>query len=288
MKKGILLGFITLIVVLLIIIILYFKPEIKVKNTEAQNLESKVNEDRRFNKNIADFKKPNSKKLRENNLGQTPPTEHINPEKLFQDINSSETSINYVKIDESGLPPFEIESLKQDYENLNRYGSYSGGVITNEFTKSADFKKALEKNGGIDNILNKLNFVPVDIENILGNNFKLIGADYSGALNKGKFNSIFRYYESDDKRKLEINEMYLNPENNYSIDIYQESINFYLSGIPATLQSLKGNKNQEIYSLDFTIKNRVFSISGEGFGYSDFLKINSEIVNHTIKNNSEY
>ena len=61
MKKGILLGFITLIVVLLIIIILYFKSEIKVKNTEAQNLESKVNEDRRFNKNIADFKKPNSK-----------------------------------------------------------------------------------------------------------------------------------------------------------------------------------------------------------------------------------
>lgn len=280
MIKKILLG-----IIVLAVVFMYFKPENPVEITENQTLSIETNKNEPSNENpepppVLNKIKPSTDSIKNNKLGQTRFIEDIDSEKLFQSINSSESNVNYIKIDESGLPPFEIENLKKDYDNLNRYGSYSGGVITNEFTKSDDFAKALERNGGIENILNKLNFIPTDVGGLLGNNFKLVGADYAGAINKGKFNSIFRYYESNDKRKLEVNEMYLNPENNYSIDIYQESINFYLSGIPATIQSLKNNENQEIYNLDFTVKNRVFSVSSEGIGYSDFLKINSEIINN--------
>ena len=61
-----------------------------------------------------------------------------------------------MKVADSGLPEFEINSLKRDFENLNKYGSYSGGNITHEFTKAGDLKVALEKNNGLKNILKKL------------------------------------------------------------------------------------------------------------------------------------
>ena len=183
-----------------------------------------------------------------------------------------------MKVADSGLPEFEINSLKRDFENLNKYGSYSGGNITHEFTKAGDLKVALEKNNGLKNILKKLSFTPTDIEASLGNDFKLVGADYSGALNKGKFNSIFRYYENNDGKRFEINEMYLTPENNYSLHIYIESLNFYLAGHLATLQNLKSVENKEIYNLDFNVNKRVFSISSEGLNYSEFLQTSIKIA----------
>jgi hypothetical protein len=199
-------------------------------------------------------------------------------ENLVQSSDNVDNNIKYMKVAESGLPEFEIDSLKRDFDNLNKYGSYSRGKITHEFTKAGDLKVALKKNNGLKNILKKLSFTPTDIEASLGNDFKLVGADYSGALNKGKFNSIFRYYENNDGKRFEINEMYLTPENNYSLHIYIESLNFYLAGHLATLQNLKSVENKEIYNLDFNVNKRVFSISSEGLNYSEFLQTSIKIA----------
>lgn len=109
-------------------------------------------------------------------------------ENLVQSSDNIDSNVKYMKVADSGLPEFEINSLKWDFENLNKYGSYSGGNIIHEFTKAGDLKVALEKNNGLKNILKKLSFTPTDIEASLGNDFKLIGADYSGALNKGIVN----------------------------------------------------------------------------------------------------
>lgn len=78
--------------------------------------------------------------------------------------------------------------------------------------------------------------------------------------------------------------MYLTPENNYSLNVYTESINFYLAGHPATLQSLKGADNKEIYNIDFAVNKRLFSISSEGFTYSEFLQTSIKIANSAEKN----
>ena len=206
-------------------------------------------------------------------------------ENLVQSSDNVDSNVKYMKVADSGLPEFEINSLKRDFENLNKYGSYSGGNITHEFTKAGDLKVALEKNNGLKNILKKLSFIPTDIEALLGNDLKLVGADYSGALNKGKFNSIFRYYENNDGKRFEINEIYLTPENNYSLHIYIESLNFYLAGHLATLQNLKSVENKEIYNLDFNVNKRVFSISSEGFNYSEFLQTSMKIAGLAEKNN---
>ena len=77
--------------------------------------------------------------------------------------------------------------------------------------------------------------------------------------------------------------MYLTPANNYSLNVYKESINFDLVGHPATLQSLKNAENKEIYNLDFNVNRRVFSISSEGFNYSEFLQTSMAIAHAAEK-----
>lgn len=208
------------------------------------------------------------------------PKKHIEPAESVY-VNGS--SVKYMSITESGLPQSEINNSKRDFDNLNKYGSYSGGAITHEFTKVDDFKVALQKNGSLQNILTKLSFVPTEIGVLLGSDFELIGADYSGTLNEGKFNSIFMYYEDNNKKKFEVNELYLIPDNNYSLNVYTESINFYLAGRPATLQNLKSSDNKEIFNIDFNVNRRVFSISAEGFNHSEFLRISKKIANSAQK-----
>lgn len=211
------------------------------------------------------------------NIKKAAPINSAEAEELFEAANRTNSQIHYVGIEESGLPPSEIAKLKQNFANLNSKGSYSGGRITHEFVNTTALKMALVKNGGLAKIIAKLNFVPTDMGKILGEDFKLVGAEYSGALNKGKFNSIFRSYEGPYGKRLEVNELYLTPDNNYSLEVYKDSINFNLHGHLATLQHLK-NADKDIYDLDFNVNKRVFSISAEGFSYSEFIDIGVEIA----------
>lgn len=194
---------------------------------------------------------------------------------------SNASRVEYVNLADSGLPPDEIDKLRQDFKHLKDTGSYSGGKITHEFVNTERFKIALQRHGGYKNIERQLNFVPTDVSNTLGNEFKLIGADYSGAYNQGKYNSVFRSYENGLGKRLEINEMYLNEENNVRITVYNEAINFNLLGYPATLQKIKGHKDngsKEIYDLDFIIGNRSVSMSAEGFSYPEFIALAQKIA----------
>lgn len=208
--------------------------------------------------------------INELNIKKAAPINSAEAEKLFEAANRANSQIHYVGIEKSGLPASEIAKLKQNFANLNSKGSYSGGRITHEFANTTALKMALVKNGGLARMIAKLNFVPTDIGKVLGEDFKLVGADYSGALNEGKFNSIFRSYDSAEGKRLEINELYLTPDNDYSLEVYKESINFNLQGHLATLQQLK-NADKDVYNLDFHVNKRAFSISAEGFSYAEFI-----------------
>lgn len=203
--------------------------------------------------------------------------------KLVQTENPN-NGAEYISIDNSGLPLDEINTLKRDFDNLKKLGSYSGGKMTHEFAQTTYFRWALLKNGGLNHILAKLNFMPINIGTLLGEDFKLIGADYSGAFNKGKFNSIFQSYESRSGKKVEINEMYLNPDNNVRLSIYIESINFDLLGHPATFQHLTSADDKDIFDLDFNINKRAFSISSEGLSHDEFLQLAVKIAKVANKN----
>ena len=63
--------------------------------------------------------------------------------------------------------------------------------------------------------------------------------------------------------------------------IYNEAINFDIIGNPATLQKLKGSieaGSKDIYDLDFNVGNRSFSMSAEGFSYSEFVALAQKIA----------
>lgn len=211
------------------------------------------------------------------------PITAIEAKNLVKTINP-DNGAEYISIDNSSLPIDEINSLKRNFDNLKQFGSFSGGKMTHEFAQTTYFRWALLKNGGLNHILAKLNFTPIDIGTLLGEDFKLIGADYSGAFNKGKFNSIFQSYESRSGKKVEINEMYLNPENNVRLTIYSESINFDLLSHPATFQQLTSADDKDIFDLDFNINKRAFSISSEGLSYDEFWQLAVKIVKAAEEN----
>ena len=194
---------------------------------------------------------------------------------------ANDSRVEYLNLVDSGLPPDELKKLRQDFSNLKTYGSYSQGKVTHEFTNTAKFKAALQRHGSFENVVKHLNFEPTEITSILGNEFKLVGADYSGAFNAGKYNSLFRSYDNGLGKRFEINEMYLNAENDVKMTIYNEAINFDIIGNPATLQKLKGSieaGSKDIYDLDFNVGNRSFSMSAEGFSYSEFVALAQKIA----------
>lgn len=203
--------------------------------------------------------------------------------KLVQDTKPNNAA-EYISINNSGLPEAETNALKRDFDNLSQFGSFSGGKITHEFSQTAYFRLALLKHGGLNRVLAGLNFTPIDISVLLGDDFKLIGADFSGAFHEGKFNSIFRSYKGNDGKRFEINEMYLNPDNNVKLSIYIESINFDLLGYPATFQRLKNSDNKDVFDLDFNLNKRAFSISSEGLSYAEFLEVAIKIARAAEEN----
>lgn len=215
-------------------ILLWLKNHDTLPKPEPTAIESSLNHDVKSPLNIS---------------GYAFPITAIEAKKLVQTGNPN-SGVEYISIDNSGLPLDEINTLKRD----------------------------------LNNILAKLNFTPIDISALLGDDFKLIGADYSGVFNKGKFNSIFRSYESRSGTKVEINEMYLNPENSVRLTIYTESINFDLFGHPATFQHLTSADDKDIFDLDFNINRRTFSISSEGLSDDEFLQLAIQIAKAAEEN----
>lgn len=212
------------------------------------------------------------------NISNAVPIKANDVENLITSLKNPNPNLVYVSLAKSELPPAEIQDLTQRSENLQKSGSLSGGKITHEFSQTDSFKKELIKQGTLEAIVKKLNFSPTDINAVLGDGFKLVGAGYSGAFNNGKYNSIFRTYQNSTNKRFEINEMYVPLNGDTTLVTYHELINFNLNGYPATFQKLKTADNQAIYDLDVNVKNRSFSVSSAGFSETEFLQTCAKIV----------
>ena len=141
--KKILLGGIALILLTLLLFIaskifLNLKPESDIKPTEKMA----------YNTDKTSVK-PDISQLAKNSKNAVPVNAiHINAtddKKLTQSLNTVNSSVEYMSVMKSELPPSEIDNLRQDFDNLSKYGSYSGGKITHEFANANEFKAALQK-----------------------------------------------------------------------------------------------------------------------------------------------
>lgn len=196
----------------------------------------------------------------------------------FSAINVlKENNINYVSIDDSTLDTDLKQSLKEQAENLKLYGSFSKGKQTHEFKNTSYYKERLKDLGNFLKIKEKLNFTPSEIDKILGSNFELVGADYSGTYveNEG-FDSVFRTYENNrDNSKIEINEMLINPANT-KVDFYKENTNTYINSSPATIEKIQTPRGY-IYNLSWINNQRSYYLSTQGLTESQVMQYAQKI-----------
>lgn len=168
----------------------------------------------------------------------------------------------YLPLVESTLPQEIKDNVVQDMARLKRTGSLSGGQITHEFSHLTEKRAALNKDQA-------LNFTPTEIGKLI-QDMPLTGKWYSGAFNDGKYNSLYRLYESaDGQRKFEITEMYLDAENGSSMEVFYESLNHQVNQVPMTFEHLKSAQGEQIYNASFNHRSRYYSLSSLGLSRAE-------------------
>ncbi|ENX6466716.1 TPA: hypothetical protein ACXI7T_003823, partial [Acinetobacter nosocomialis] len=177
----------------------------------------------------------------------------------------------YTKLSESKLNKEQKENLAKSFDNLNRYGSFSGGKITNEFSHLDKKRAALKEEKPLD-------FKPTNMDTLVPD-LSLSGKWYSGAVNEGKYNSLYRLYESQDgSTKFEVTEMYLNPNNSAIVEVFQESLNHNVNNVPMTIETLKTESGKDIYNVHFNYNNRYYSLSTENMNRTQVENILNQIT----------
>ncbi|MDO5650895.1 MAG: hypothetical protein Q4G13_02005 [Moraxella sp.] len=157
-------------------------------------------------------------------------------------------------------------------DNLIKYGSMSGGKLPHEFANIAQKRTTQNK---------PLAFTATNTEYFvqqLNSELELTGRLYTGVVDGNGYNSVFHLYEnSDNSKKLEINEMYLNEKNNTVVEITEELLNHKINNLPVTFETISDNKNT-YYNAQFAVKNRYFSVSSENINRSDLENFIGEII----------
>lgn len=177
----------------------------------------------------------------------------------------------YTKLSEAKLSKAQKDDLAKNFDNLNRYGSFSGGKITNEFSNLDKKRAALKEEKPLD-------FKPINTDGLVPD-LKLSGKWYSGAINEGKYNSLYRLYENQDGSiKFEITEMYLNPNNSAIVEVFQESLNHNVNNVPMTIETLRNENGQDIYNVHFNYNNRYYSLSTENMNRTQVENIIDQIT----------
>lgn len=194
---------------------------------------------------------------------------------------NQKTPIHIISINEADLPFEEKQILIEKFQNLHKHGSLSAGKITHEFKYTNSYRQELDKVGGYAEIEKQLSFKPTPLDPYIASSLKMIGAMSSGTYTENKgFNSVLRSYESVDSKKLEINEMYLNPENNISIEIYKESINYYIKNYPATIERLKDVEGNSIINLSWNTKDRNYMLSAQNISELELNVLADNIISY--------
>lgn len=78
---------------------------------------------------------------------------------------NQENPVVVLGVNEANLPPEEKSELLRKFNNLNVYGSLSGGKITHEFKYTQKYKSELEKAGGYNKLEQQLTFKPTPLNN---------------------------------------------------------------------------------------------------------------------------
>lgn len=212
-----------------------------------------------------------------------PTTAHQNPATLL-DINTRPVTddpsmpdlkgrrdknpdgVIYTTLNNTTLDKNEKQFLEKRLNNLQRYGSFSGGRKTDEFSH-LDKKHAMLKQD------KPLSFKPTEIAALIPD-LTLTGKWYSGGVSADGYSSLYRLYESpQSNQKFEITEMYLDPKSNATVEVLKESLNYNINNVPMTLETIKDDNGNEIYSVHYVVNQRYYSLSTQNMSKADLDKL---------------
>jgi len=183
--------------------------------------------------------------------------------------------VRYLNIDSANLSTEQKAMLKKDLENLAKYGSFDGNAPDQNEFKDKDLdllRKMVNEN-------KKLSFSPIEENRFIPTDLRMTGKYYSGTYNETEgFDSYSRLYESTSNgKKIEVSEMYLNPNNNTVLDVFKESRNADIDGISMTWQT-KPSPTGNNYTADFVIDKKKYSISTAAYSEIEAKQIVSNLI----------
>lgn len=186
----------------------------------------------------------------------------------------------FLSIDDPMLSPEEKAEALTQINNLRIYGSLSGGKVTHEF-ESIEAKR-----NNINNV-EKTSFQPTNLDSLVENNLRMTGRLYSGAYSQEDgYDSVYRLYENNSGKKLEVTEMYLNPASNTVMQVTKETLNHKIDSIPMTFETLKNKDGDLIYNAQFNLNNKYWSLSGMGYDQATFEQTLSKIIKSDLAQNN--
>jgi hypothetical protein len=178
----------------------------------------------------------------------------ITPQDLKNERAKYPDGVKLVSLYTANLSNEQRLRLKEDFENLNKYGNFNKNKLGNEFKGIKKYRKNINKNY-------PLSFTPIENE-FLENNFNLTGKYASGVFSQDSgFDSYTRLFENKNTKQIvELTEMYLNPKNNTMIEVFKESFNHNINGVNLTFQEIPVG-NTKVYTVDFVSNQKMYSLS---------------------------
>lgn len=177
----------------------------------------------------------------------------------------------YVSADELLLPDAELAALRLQIANLQRTGSTSAGVLTNEFKKSTHAKMSYRFGRR-----QKLSFRPVSLQSKLPDGFVLTGRQYEGDMGEHGFDGLYRLFENPtSKARLEITQTKIDKQ---PLLLPSELFAQVVNDTPVRLETLSDKKGVAYHHGEFVYQDSYICMTSKGMALEDFLWLINQIL----------
>ena len=216
------------------------------------------------------------------NADQLHSTEELTTSHLPVDVDeifTREGGLSYRSIDQLIHNPDLVKQLREDLENFKKYGSIGKGQVTIEFSTTQDLKDALNQKG-LTTVMSELAIKPVSIATILGDEFRLVGANTQGKLISTRgWNGFFQTLTDDQSgRQVELSEFQIETRLGDSTEIVTEFLNDMVGNTPAFVQTMKDRDDKNVYSIQWSDGDRSFTLNTKSFDKADSLALASSVL----------
>jgi hypothetical protein len=200
------------------------------------------------------------------------------PRATWQDLIEGAQGVSFRSIEQLDYEPALMQQMYEDLESFQRYGSIGKGRVTTEFTATAELRKALEANG-LPSMLAGLAFQPVLLPDLLSGEASLIGAVEQGKRIEdlgwaGLFQSALH---KDGVRQLELSEVQEEFAVGDSVEVIKEFLNGTVGDVPATIQRMLDEQGARVFTIEWTEKNRTFTLSTKAYDEAEALELSRRI-----------